>query len=141
MYAGKRGEELQATWPASVALKDPVYVGLGVCSHNANVLETAVFTNVKVEALSAAARPRYGSKVSIYDLKTKSAKVVYQSDEAFEAPNWSRDGKYLLSNSRGRLYRIPLDGAAPQPRNLDTNLRAKNDDYFSPAGKLIASSP
>ncbi len=49
MYAGKPGEELQSTGPASVALKDPVYVGLGVCSHNADVLETAVFSNVKIE--------------------------------------------------------------------------------------------
>jgi len=49
MYAGKPGEELQSTGDATVALKDPVYVGLGVCSHNADVLETAVFSNVKIE--------------------------------------------------------------------------------------------
>ena len=49
MFAGKPGEELQSTGPATVALKDPVYVGLGVCSHNADVLETAVFSNVKIE--------------------------------------------------------------------------------------------
>jgi TolB protein len=142
LLAGNPGEELKPTAPATVVLQDPVYVGLGVCSHDANILETAIFTNVKLEALSAAspARPRYGSRVSIYDLKTKSAKVVYQSDEAFEAPNWSRDGKYLLSNSRGRLYRIPLDGAAPQPIDLDTSLRANNDHDFSPDGKLIAIS-
>lgn len=49
MYAGKPGEELQSTGPATVTLKDPVYIGLGVCSHNADVLETAVFSNVKIE--------------------------------------------------------------------------------------------
>src|ERR1700676_4963335 len=47
MYAGKPGEELKSTGTAIVALKDPVYVGLGVCSHNADNLETAVFSNVK----------------------------------------------------------------------------------------------
>jgi TolB protein len=49
MYAGKPGEELQPTGAATVVLKDPVYVGLGVCSHSADVLETAVFSNVKIE--------------------------------------------------------------------------------------------
>jgi TolB protein len=49
MYAGKAGEDLKSIGPASVVLEDPVYVGLGVCSHNADVLETAVFSNVKIE--------------------------------------------------------------------------------------------
>jgi TolB protein len=49
MYAGKPGEEMKSTGTAIVALKDPVYVGLGVCSHNADNLETAVFSNVKLD--------------------------------------------------------------------------------------------
>ena len=50
MYAGKPGEELKPVGPVEyVRLKDPVYVGLGVCSHLANTLETAVFSNVKIE--------------------------------------------------------------------------------------------
>jgi TolB protein len=49
LYAGKPGEELKSTGTAIVALKDPVYVGLGVCSHNADTLETAIFSNVKME--------------------------------------------------------------------------------------------
>src|SRR5436305_12206884 len=49
IYAGKPGEELKSTGTAIVALKDPVYAGLGVCSHNTDNLETAVFFNVKLE--------------------------------------------------------------------------------------------
>jgi TolB protein len=48
MYAGKAGEELQSTGGATVILQDPVYVGLGVCSHNADILETAIFSNVRI---------------------------------------------------------------------------------------------
>lgn len=33
----------------TLTLRDPVYVGLAVCSHNAAVLETAIFGNVTVE--------------------------------------------------------------------------------------------
>jgi len=49
MYVGKPGEELKSTGPVTVALEDPVYLGIGVCSHDANVLETAIFSNVKIE--------------------------------------------------------------------------------------------
>lgn len=50
MYAGKPGGELKAVGPVEfISLKDPVYVGLGVCSHVADRLETAVFSNVKLE--------------------------------------------------------------------------------------------
>lgn len=50
MYVGKPDEELKPAGPATVALEDPVYVGIGVCSHDANVLETAIFSNVRIES-------------------------------------------------------------------------------------------
>lgn len=50
MYAGKPNEELKMVGPVEyVGLQDPVYVGLGVCSHVATTLETAIFSNVKIE--------------------------------------------------------------------------------------------
>ena len=144
LYAGKPGEELKPSGPITVALQDPVYIGLAVSSHDANVLETAVFSNVKVEPLAAQAnaRPRYRSKITIYDLRDKSQRTVYQADEVFEAPNWSRDGKFLLVNSGGRLYRLPVDGAnsKPEPIGLDQSLRCNNDHDFSHDGKQIALS-
>jgi hypothetical protein len=51
MYAGKPSEELKPYGPIDfVSMKDPVYVGLGVCSHVATTTETAIFTNVKLES-------------------------------------------------------------------------------------------
>ena len=143
MLAGKPGETLTTTGPTSVTLHDPVYVGLAVCSHDANVLETAVFSNVSLQALPAArAQQRYSSKISIYDLRDKSTHTVYQADTIFEAPNWSPDGKYLLTNSGGRLYRVPVDmpNATPEVVNFDASLRLNNDHAPSPDGKMIAFS-
>jgi TolB protein len=55
LYAGKPNEELKIVGPIEyVGLQDPVYVGLGVCSHVATTLETAIFSNVKIEELPAA---------------------------------------------------------------------------------------
>jgi TolB protein len=54
MFAGKPDEELKPLSPVEfVSLKDPVYVGLGVCSHVATTLETAIFSNVSLESTAA----------------------------------------------------------------------------------------
>ena len=144
LFAGNAGEELRPTGPATVALRDPVYVGLAVSSHQADILETAVFSNVKLEALQPQGPPpaHFRSKISVYDLKDKSVRTVYQADEVFEAPNWSHDGKYLLANSGGKLFRISPDGSSrtPEPVALDPALRCNNDHDFSPDGRFIAIS-
>ena len=145
MLAGKPGGPMTTTGPVTTALQDPVYVGLAVGSHDANILETAVFSNVSVQALPPARppQPRYSSKVSIFDIRDKSIRTVFQADTVWEAPNWSSDGKYLVINSGGKLYRLAVDGhgaATPEPINIDPSLRLNNDHAPSPDGKMIAFS-
>lgn len=87
-------------------------------------------------------QPRYRSKVTVYDLATRSARVVYQADEVIEAPNWSRDGRFLLVNTGGNLYRLPLDGE-PKLEQIqlgDGGYRCNNDHDFSWDGRLLAFS-
>ncbi len=147
MLAGKPGEQLTSTGPATVTLSGPVYVGLAVCSHDATVLETAVFANVTMQALPPATggrgpAQRYRSKMSIYDIRDKYTRTIYEADQVFEAPNWSLDGKFLIYNTGGRLYRLPVDGAKPIPEaiNIDSTLRLNNDHAPSFDGKTIAFS-
>ena len=86
-------------------------------------------------------RPRFASSIVIHDLAAKSSRVVYKADEVWEAPNWSRDGTFLLANSGGRLFRIAVDGdPTPQLIRVDPSLRCNNDHDFSPDGKLLAIS-
>ncbi len=143
MLAGKPGRELTRTGPEVTAMSGPVYVGLAICSHDANTLETAIVTNVTIEPLPAAAAQRqYHSKMAIFDLKTRMTKVIYEADRTFEAPNWSLDGKTLMFNSGNRMYRLPVDVADPKPEliNIDAGLRVNNDHAPSPDGKLIGFS-
>lgn len=46
--AGSNADDMKTTGPVTVTMHDPVYIGLAVCSHNAKVLETAVFSNVRL---------------------------------------------------------------------------------------------
>jgi len=86
-------------------------------------------------------RPSYRSSIVVHDLTASASKVLFEGDGVWEAPNWSRDGRFLLANSGGRLYRIPVDGsAAPEALALEPTVRANNDHDFSPDGKLLAIS-
>ena len=86
------------------------------------------------------ATPQYRSKISIFDLRDHSTKTIFQADVVWEAPNWSADGKYLLANSGGKLYRVPVDGGPPEVVNIDASYRLNNDHAPSPDGKRIAFS-
>ena len=55
MYFAQPGGEWKASSPVEfVTLQEPFYVGLGVCSHVATALETAIFSKVKLEETAAA---------------------------------------------------------------------------------------
>lgn len=138
VYAGQPGQELAATGPQTIAFDGPIYAGLGICSHDANVLETAVFSNVRIE--QSVGQQRYRSLITVYDFKTGKTRTVYQADEVIEAPNWSRDGKFLLVNTGGSLYRLPLT-AEPRLEKLDVgDYRCNNDHDLSRDGCRIAFS-
>ncbi len=147
MSVGKVGEPVVASVPATVSLDGPVYIGIGVCSHDAQVLETAVFSNVSIQELPAT-EPHLNpenvrSKISIYDLESKSVHVAYTADKLWEAPNWSPDGKYLVANSGGVIYRFVLDAngeAKPEKLALDKAYNCNNDKALSPDGKRLAFS-
>jgi TolB protein len=48
-YKASKAGEFELAGSIKVALKDPVYVGLAVCSHDAKVTETAIFSNVSMK--------------------------------------------------------------------------------------------
>jgi TolB protein len=50
MYIGKNGAQLKEIAHTEVSFRDPVLVGLGVCSHQADASDTVVFSDVSVEA-------------------------------------------------------------------------------------------
>jgi Tol biopolymer transport system component len=140
MFVGQPGADPVAAASQTVELSGPVYVGLGVCSHDEQVLETAIFSNVRMEA----PQPRYRSKIAIFDLATRATSVVYEGDGIIEAPNWARDGSFLLVNTQGNLYRLPLtQGAERKLERIDlgdAGYRCNNDHDLSGDGRWLAFS-
>ena len=87
--------------------------------------------------------PQYRSHITIYDLRTKATKVLLTSDTRWEAPNWTHDGKYLMANSAGGLWKLAVDGTmppTPERIKLPDGFSCNNDHGFSFDGKWLAFS-
>jgi TolB protein len=125
-----------------VPLKEPFYVGIGMCSHDKDVVETAVFSNVELShaAFDAAAKPTLYSSMETLSVTSNDRHMIYSAAERFEAPNWSRDGATLVFNGGGRLWKLPATGGKPEMVDTGFATKVNNDHGFSPDGTRLAIS-
>lgn len=127
-----------------VPLGDEVYVGIYVCSHNKDVFETAVFRDVEITVPVRDGfvpyREYIGSKLEVMDLATNTRKVLYTVKDSLQAPNWTTDGKFLLYNHNGLLYRFDLKTNTPTVFDTGDVKRNNNDHVYSFDGKLLGIS-
>jgi len=124
-----------------VQLQEPFYVGIGVCAHNEDAVETAVFS--KVELATAAPSPRQPSLYSTLetvDVSSTDRRVVRVFPGRVEAPNWTPDGASLLFNGNGRLQKIAVEGGDVQLIDTDFATRLNSDHGISPDGTLLTIS-
>jgi TolB protein len=144
MSIAREGEQLQAAGGSfRIKLSEPFYVGLGVCAHDNNALEKAVFSNVELTTPpkpQAEAKPVLESTLETIAIGSKDRRVVYRARAHFEAPNWSRDGKYFLFNQGGRIYKLPVGGKEPQVLESGSSIRCNNDHGISPDGTQLVIS-
>lgn len=81
------------------------------------------------------------SILEIYDITTGERTIVKEFPYLIEAPDWTPDGKYLIYNSEGLIYKLPVNSSG-EPELIDTGFatRCNNDHLMSPDGKLMAIS-
>ena len=125
-----------------IALKEPFYVGIGVCSHDKDVVEKAVFSNVELKGAApvTAAQSILYSTLETITVASTDRRVVYVAPERFEAPNWMPDGKNLLFNRNGRIEKIAVTGGTPQIIDTGFAIRCNNDHGISPDGTQMVIS-
>jgi len=140
--ADKKGEFQLASGSARIALKEPFYAGIGVCSHDKDVVERAVFSNVELKSAepAAAAASTVYSALEIITVASTDRRAIYVAPQRFEAPNWMPDGKILLFNRNGRIEKIPVTGGTPQIIDTGFATRCNNDHGFSPDGTQLVIS-
>jgi dipeptidyl aminopeptidase/acylaminoacyl peptidase len=103
------------------------------------VVEKAVFSNVELNTtLAAPTKPVLYSTLATQSIASTDRRVVHVTPIRIEALNRVPDGKSLIYNSGGRLYRIP--GATGKSEVIDTGFanRCNNDHEYPPTA---SSSP
>lgn len=80
------------------------------------------------------------SELVLLNVKTGKEKVILREKRHFEAPNWSRDGRFLLINSGGKLEKVSVKGE--KLGIIDTGFadRCNNDHGLSFDGKWLIIS-
>jgi TolB protein len=123
-------------------LQEPFYVGLGVCSHNKDVTEKAVFSSVELQPLTHSASSQFAlystlQTIGIQD-NFRRALMVYTTKGRFEAPNWTKDGTTLLFNQDGKILKVPATGGTPTALEIGAATNCNGSHGLSPDGKLLA---
>ena len=139
--SGKDGKLHPAGASTKVHLTGDFYIGIGVCAHDKDVTEKAIFSNVILDQLP----PPSGKTVLISSLETISVAstdrhVEYTATSHFEAPNWSRDSKFLVFNQDGTLRKLAFDGSEPTVIPTAPQNHCNNDHGISPNGQFLALS-
>ena len=139
--SGKDGRLQPSGASTKLPLTGDFYIGIGVSAHDKDVVEKAVFSNVRFEQLPAAAgKQTLISSLETVTIASTDRHVEYVAAAHFEAPNWSRDGKFLIFNQDGTLHRLAFDGSAPTLIPTAPQVHCNNDHGISPDGQFLAIS-
>jgi Tol biopolymer transport system component/regulation of enolase protein 1 (concanavalin A-like superfamily) len=144
MWAARFGEPYASERISGLALGDELLVGLFVCSHNAGVTERARFTNIRITIPAPEGFVPYqdymGGTIEILDVETGKRTSVYRSPRPIQAPNWTKDGRFLIYNVDGLLNRFEL--ATGNTSRLETGFATanNNDHVLSFDGKKLGIS-
>lgn len=74
------------------------------------------------------------------DVHTGSRSVLKEFDYIIEAPNWTQDGRYLVYNSGGHMYRYELATGEINEINTGFAVDCNNDHVLSPDNTQLAIS-
>lgn len=140
--AGADGKMVPSGCTHRLAFTGPVYAGLAVCSHDNSTLEKVRFSEISMQPIPQAATDKQvlQSTLETISIASKDRKTIYHSLDHFEAPNWSRDGRYLLYNGQGKIWRMKIEGGEPAPVDTGFAIHCNNDHGISFDGKTLAIS-
>jgi hypothetical protein len=121
-----------------VAFGAEAYFGLVVARGRAR------FRNVRlIRPAPADFRPYHdyiGSELELLDSATGHRTVVHHEDDSLQAPNWTPDGRALICNRNGRLYRFDLATRTMALIDTGDQVKNNNDHAISFDGTMLGIS-
>ncbi|MFM1928837.1 MAG: hypothetical protein RL387_165 [Bacteroidota bacterium] len=99
-----------------------------------------LFTLIGFSIVSNAQVPEGKTVISslyVYDMATGKSNMITRELRHFEAPNWSRDGKFFLINAYGKLEKMSMTGDRIGYLNTGNIQDCNNDHGYSFDGKTL----
>lgn len=126
-------------------MPDEILIGIAICSHVEDVIETANIWNVRIdrpvpENYNPGLDGWIGCRMETMNVFNGKRKVIYEEPGRFEAPNWMPNGDKLLFNMDGSLYTMTVDGSEIEKINTGSADQLNNDHCISFDGKMIGIS-
>jgi hypothetical protein len=135
---GAPGQTLnRAGGAVHLRLREPFYIGLGVCSHDKDAVEKVEFSNVEFSVPSPGGKPELYSTVETVAVSSTDRRVAFTAPGRIQSPNWTPDGAALIVNREGQLRRLKATGGEPEPINTGAQPRASAQHTLSPDGATI----
>ena len=124
-------------------LSDEVIAGPFICSHNPDVIEEVKIWNVRIDKpvgddYNTGKSGFLGCRLETISVADGKRMVIFEKPDRFEAPNWMPDGKKLLFNMDGSLYKISVGGGETEKLNTGFANRNNNDHGISFDGKHLS---
>ena len=144
--AGEDGKFQFAGGSMRVPMTGAFYVGLGVCAHNKDAVETAEFGDVALGAGSSVVSTQVYGTLETIDIASTDRRVTYTQPRTglwpwsgvIEAPNWMPNGASLLFDREGRIESVPVAGGEPKVISTRPELYSQCLHGISPDGALMA---
>ena len=139
-----KGETFTTIEVSGPEIKNKAHAGIFICSHEADVMETAVFDNVRLVMPAPADFVPYsdyiGSHIEILDIESGKREIIHSSPLSLQAPNWTPDGESLIYNSQGKLYSFNIEDSTVNEINTGFAVNNNNDHVLSFDGTLLGIS-
>jgi len=130
---------------ANIDLGDEVYVGLFVGSHNSDVIETGVFSNVRLTVpfngiADQTTQMKLGSHLELLEVASGKRDIIYSVPYSIQAPNWADAGHLIFNDYKGTIYNFDLGTKVPVPINTGSITNNNNDHVISFDRKMLGLS-
>lgn len=136
--------EIYKSVSKEIALNEETYVGLFVCSHREDIIEKAVFSNVRIVIPApddfTPYRDYIGSNLEIMNVFSGERKVLHTAPNSLQAPNWTPDNKRLIWAEEGLLKYFELETGEVKTLNTGSAKNNNNDHVLSFDGTMMAIS-
>ncbi len=141
--AARFGENYKSV-SKEMELNEEAYVGLFICSHLEDVIEKAIFSNVRIVIPANDDFVPYqdyiGSNLEVMDVFTGHRRILHSAPNSLQAPNWTPDNKRLIWAEEGLLKYYVLENGSIHTLNTGFATNNNNDHVLSFDGKMMAIS-